>query len=302
MWIKLVFLGTSAAVPTRDRGLPCIALIRNGRIALFDVGEGAQYKMLIYGLSVLRVHAIYITHPHGDHVFGLPGLIHTMNMYGATHKLKIYAPKPVIKFLEETFEMSGHKPLFDVELYELSPGLTSKFQDLTIKAFTVDHIDNSYGFTIQQPMIPGKFNPEAALKLGVPKGPLWKRLQMGEDVTLPDGRIVRSKDVVGEPRPGVKIVYTGDTRPIDVVVKESRDADVLIHDSTFDSSLKELAYKQGHSTAYDAAVIAKDANVMLLILTHISARYKDCKILEDEARKVFSRSLVAEDGLTVYLR
>ena len=223
-------------------------------------------------------------------------------MYGATHTLRIYAPKAVLEFLEETFRMSGHRPVFDVELYELRDGLTSRFQDFTIKAFRVDHVDESYGFTIQQDPQPGKFNPEKALELGVPKGPLWKKLQMGEDVVLPDGRIIRSRDVVGEPRPGVKIVYTGDTRPSRVVVEEARDADVLIHDSTFDSSLEHIAHEQGHSTAYDAALIAKEANVLLLVLTHISARYKDVSVLEKDARRVFNRVVVAEDGYTIYLR
>lgn len=301
MWTKIVFLGTSAAVPTKHRSLPSIALIRNGKIALFDVGEGAQYRLLEFGLSPLRIRAIYITHHHGDHVFGLPGLIHTMNMYGASETLKIYAPRSVLEFLEETFSLSGHRPIFPLEMIRLDRSSRSRFQDITVSWFPVEHGCEAYGFVIEQDPKPGRFNVEAAVKLGVPKGPLWKKLQMGEDVMLPNGRVVRSRDVVGEPRPGPKIVYTGDTMPAESVVSASVGADVLIHDATFAEDMAEEAHEQGHSTSLDAAETARRARVFSLVLTHISARYKSTDKLLEDARRVFERVVVAEDGLTIYV-
>lgn len=300
-WTKIVFLGTSGAIPTKTRGLPSIAIIRRGRIALLDVGEGTQYKLLNFKLSPLKIECIYITHSHGDHVFGLPGLIHTMNMLGASRKVRLYAPREVLDFLEETFKLSGHPPIFPLELYDLREHANSRFQDYTVSWFPVSHGREAYGFIFEQDEKPGRFNVEKVLELGVPKGPLWKRLQMGEDIVLPDGRIVRSRDVVGEPRPGVKIVYTGDTKPDKRVVEASREADVLIHDSTFTSDLRDEAYMQGHSTALDAAIAAREARAITLVLTHVSARYKDAKVLLEEAKKVFERVVVAEDGLTLYL-
>lgn len=299
-WTKIVFLGTSGAVPTRDRALPSIAVIRRGRIALLDAGEGVQYRLLTYKISPLKIDCIYITHGHGDHVFGIPGLIHTMNMLGASKKVRIYAPREVLEFISDTIKLSRHPPIFPLEMYDLKECENSRFQDYTVTWFPAFHGREAYGFTLQQDSKPGKFNVEAALKLGVPKGPLWKKLQMGEDVKLPNGRIVKSREVVGEPKPGLKIVYTGDTTPSNTIVEAARGADILIHDSTFTSDLEEEAHKQGHSTSLDAGITAKKAKVHTLILTHISARYKSSNLLLEDAKKVFKRVVVAEDGLTVY--
>jgi len=299
--VKVVMLGTSAAIPTKERGLPSIAIVRRRSILLFDVGEGTQYKMLLFGLSPLRVKTIFITHAHGDHMFGLPGLLQTMSMYGRVKPLYIYAPRNVIEYVKMTFEMVRHDPQYEVHMAPLSDGLNCKIEDLTVTAFPVEHVGESYGFKIVQDDKPGKFNVKKAIELGIPRGPLWKRLQLGEDIVLPSGKIVKSSEVVGPPRPGIKVVYTGDTKPCERVVKEAEGVDLLIHDATFDSSLEDVAHEQGHSTAKDAAIIASEAGVVTLVLTHISARYRDSQTLIQDARKYFERAIVAEDGLTIYL-
>lgn len=297
MQIKLVFLGTSAAVPTKERWLPGIALVWGGDILLFDCGEGVQLRFLQLGLSIVKVKAIFITHMHGDHIFGLPGLIQTMNMYNREIPLTIIGPKKIANFIKSVVEITLYDPGFTIEVVEADENkVVYETKGYTVKSFTVEHYGECYGYVFEEKPKPGKFNVEKALKLGIPKGPLWKALQEGKPVRV-GSRIVRPEDVLGPPRRGKKIVYTGDTKPLDKVKEVARDADVLIHDSTFSIELRDKAIEQGHSTAYDAAKIALEANVKTLILTHFSSRYKDLSKLVEEAKSIFPNTVAAYDKM-----
>lgn len=299
---KIVFLGTSAAVPTVERNLPAIAIIWKGEIILFDAGEGVQRQMMKAGLSILKVRKIFITHAHGDHVLGLPGLLHTMAMYNRRESLTIYSPKNVWNLISSTIKYTGHDPLFKVVYGGVGEGIIYENNEYLVRAFRVDHGEiEAYGYVFEEKKPLGKFDVEKALKLGIPKGPLWKLLQEGKNIVLDDGRIICWKEVVKPPKYRTKIVYTGDTRPIEKTIEISKNATILIHDSTFDSAMASEAHDQGHSTAYDAALIAKKAEVKLLILTHISARYKNVKPLIKDSVKVFDKSMVAKDFLSLWI-
>ena len=297
MSLKLVFLGTSAAIPTRDRWLPSIALVRNGEILLFDCGEGTQIRLLQNGLSIMKIKAIFITHMHGDHIFGLPGLIQTMNMYNRETPLTIVGPEKLTHFIKSIIELTLYDPGFTIKLVKAGENkIVYETKEYMVKSFTVIHHGECYGYVFEEKPRPGKFNVEKALKLGIPRGPLWKMLQEGKTIEI-NGRIIRPEDVLGPPRKGRKIVYTGDTKPLDKLIEIAREADVLIHDSTFSSELRDRAVEQGHSTTYDAARIALEAKVKTLILTHFSSRYKDLSKLLEEAREVFPNTITAYDGM-----
>ncbi len=297
MNIKLVFLGTSAAVPTKDRWLPSIALVRGGEIILFDCGEGTQLRFIQLGLSIMKIKAIFITHMHGDHIFGLPGLIQTMNMYGRETPLTIIGPGKIVDYIKSIIETTLYDPGFTIKMARAEEDkIVYETKEYIVKSFTVEHYGECYGYVFEEKPKPGKFNVEKALKLGIPRGPLWKVLQEGKPVKIGD-RIIKPEEVLGPPRKGKKIVYTGDTKPLDRVKEVAKEADVLIHDSTFSMELREKAIEQGHSTAYDAARIALEANVKTLILTHFSSRYRDLSKLLEEAKSIFPNTIIAYDTM-----
>jgi len=297
--LQICFLGTSAGIPTKKRGLPCIALKYRGEILLFDVGEGAQARLIRASLSPMKIKAVFITHLHGDHVFGLPGLLQTMAMLGRSEPLSIYGPKGLRDFIYKSFELTGFKPQFDI-YFHVPPGVY-EVNDYVVRSFTVDHVTEAYGYVFEEKCIRGRFNPEKAKQLKIPLK-YWRLLRMGKLVTLNDGRIIRPQDVIDDYSRGAKIVYTGDTRPIDKIITIAKECDVLIHDSTFASELRKEAYEEGHSTSLDAALIASKANAKVLILTHISARYHDNpSILLYDARRYFSNTFLAEDYMIYIL-
>ena len=302
MKLKITFLGTSAAVPTIKRSLPAIAFQWKGKIMLFDAGEGVQRQMLKSGLSILRVKQIFITHSHGDHVLGVFGLLHTMAMLGRESLLEIYAPRDVIELITSVTKYTGRDPAFKVILKQVHEGIIFEGEDYLIKAFKVDHGTlEAYGYVFEETKALGKFDVKKAEKLGIPKGPLWKMLQEGKDIVLENGRIIRWREVVVPPKHKVKVVYTGDTKPLEKTIEYSKDATVLIHDSTFDYTLSKEAHEQGHSTSLDAALIAKKANVKTLFLTHISARYESEKPLLEKAVEIFKNTYVAQDFMSVWV-
>jgi len=293
------FLGTSAGIPTRNRGLPCIALKYRGDILLFDIGEGSQAKFIRAGLSPLKVKAIFITHLHGDHIFGLPGLLQTMSMLNRKEPLYIYGPRGLKEFIEEIFKLTKFKPQFNLNIFE--PPNTYETNDYIVRCFPVEHIVEAYGYVFEEKHVRGRFNPEKAKNLNIPLK-YWKILRLGHEVRLSDGRVVKPEEVIENYSRGVKVVYTGDTRPIDTVAKMANKCDLLIHDSTFSSELKHEAYGEGHSTSIDAAKIANDCKAKVLILTHISARYHENPfILLHEARRFFPHTFLAEDYMIYIL-
>ena len=296
MSLRIIFLGTAASIPTDERALPSIVVQRKGEILMFDCGEGTQRQMIRAGIKLNRKMKIFITHMHGDHVLGLPGVIQTMSLLGRTKKLQIYGPRGIREFMEAILNTIRFWLGFPLEIYEIhEEGLVCDEEEYEVHAVWAEHTVPSLAYALIEKPRPGKFYPEKAIKLGVPKGPLWSRLQRGMNVELPDGRVIKPEDVLGPPRPGRKIVYSGDTRPSEKIVELSREADVLIHEATFDDGMMEKAADEGHSTAGEAAEVALAANVKLLVLTHISARYNNPRILLEQAKKIFPNVYIPSD-------
>jgi len=293
---KLVFLGTSAGVPTGDRGLASIALQWKGEVMLLDVGEGAQSNMIKAGISPMKVTKVFITHLHGDHVLGLPGLLMTMDLLGREDPLSVYGPRGLNAFLNcllpTIYEDNVDFPVSSTEI--VRPGLVAEGKDYRVSATRSRHTVESWAFRFEEKDRPGKFDEEVAKGLGVPPGPLRTTLTKGQSVTV-RGRTVKPEDVVGPPRPGFKIVYTGDTAFSEEVAEFSKGADILIHEATFESSKIESAEKVLHALAADAAKVASLAGAKRLILTHISARYQNAEPLLEEAKKTFKNTEVAHD-------
>jgi len=287
-------------MPTVNRGLPSVALKRGREILLFDCGEGTQRQMLKASLGFNRRMRIFITHLHGDHVLGLPGVMMTMSLLGRTRSLQIYGPRGIAAFLEAVQKTAYLGVTYPVEVYEVEgEGLVCKGDSYTVEACYTNHKGVTHGYALVEEPRPGIFYPEKAEALGVPEGPLWSKLQHDVPVSLPDGRVVEPSQVSGPKRPGRKLIYTGDTRPSENILRLSKDADLLIHDSTLDDSLEETAKVDGHSTPSQAAKIADEAKVKKLILTHISARYVDGTVLVEQARKIFPNTEIAEDLMRV---
>ncbi len=301
MELGLLFLGTSAAVPTPGRGLPGLAVIHRGRAILLDAGEGTQAALTRYGVSPLRVEAVLVTHLHGDHLFGVPGLLQSMAMAGRRGLLVAAGPPGLRRFLEEAAIATRWLPPYPVEVHELVPGeslvLPSGWR---VEAYPACHTVPGLVYRLVEPPRKPRVDLEAARRLGV-SGPLLGRLQRGEPVVAAGGRLVRPEEVV-RPRPRAVIVYTGDTAPCSSVVEAARGATVLVHDATFTSDMEEEAHRQGHSTAADAARAAREAGAGLLVLTHFSARYRDPGPLLREARRIFPRVVAAGDGLRLVVR
>jgi ribonuclease Z len=298
--LRITFLGTGGSTPTPNRNPSAIAVNREGELLLFDCGEGAQQQMM-RAKTGMKIAAIFVTHFHADHVLGIPGLLQTMALQGRDEPLEIYGPRYVDKFLAHLLALGYTGKGFDVKAIELRPGEVVRRQGYVIRTMKTVHNVVSIGYVLEEDMRPGRFNRERAIELGIKPGPLFARLQSGHSVFVDDHE-VKPEEVLGPPRPGRKMVYTGDTRPCESVIEASRDADLLIHDGTLAEETKEYAIDYMHSTALEAAEVAKEAAVRHLILTHLSARYSDAegaRKLKDEASQVFANTEIASDLLTV---
>ncbi|WP_419943544.1 ribonuclease Z [Candidatus Palauibacter sp.] len=297
--LRLTFLGTASSRPTVSRNVPALALKRAGRRFLLDCGEGTQRQMMRYGVG-FSVGDILITHLHSDHYLGLAGLLRTMSLQGREEPLRIWAPRGAGGALRTLRDLGGDRLAFEAPVRELRAGQAVEGDGYRLEAFATDHTRASLGYALLEDPRPGRFDVGAARALGVPEGPLFGRLHGGESVELEDGRRVDPTDLVGPPRPGRKLVYTGDTRPSPQTVEIAGGADLLVHEATFSAEEARRARETGHSTAGGAARIAAEAGVKRLVLTHISARYAErpARLLE-EARAIFPRTELARDGWSV---
>lgn len=303
MSIRVVFLGTSGSVPTLKRSLPSVVVQCPREQWMFDCGENVQRQMMQAKVSFHRKMKVFITHLHGDHVLGLPGLLQTMALMDRKEPVEVYGPVGLKDFLICTKETLNFGLTFPVEINQiLSEGVVCDQNEYQVIATKSNHAVESYAFALVEKTRPGKFYPKKAIELGVPAGELWSKLQRGEEVTATDGKAVKPTDVMGPPRPGRKIVYTGDTKPFDTFGGFAAGSDLVIHDCTFDDSLVEKAAVDGHSTPSQAAAQAKVANAKQLVLSHISARYADATLLLDQAKKVFPNTILAEDFLEIELQ
>lgn len=300
--MRVLFLGTSGSVPTNTRSLPAVLIKRQNEYLMFDCGEGVQRQMIKAKVGFHRKMKIFISHMHGDHVLGLLGLLQTMALMGRQQKVEVYGPEGLGRFLESAREVLQFCLTFPVEVYEIcDDGVVCEEKEYIVEAAKSSHVIAGWVYALVEKPRPGKFYPEKARTLGVPEGELWSRLQHGESVKLPNGRVVSPLEVGGPPRRGRKIVYTGDTRPFEGFAGFAANADLVIHDSTFDDTLADKANLDGHSTPSQAAQQAANAKAKKLVLTHISARYADAGVLLEQARKIFSDVLVAEDFMELEL-
>jgi ribonuclease Z len=300
MSLRVTFLGTAGSVPTPKRSLPAVLIQREGEQLMFDCGEGVQRQMIKAKAGLHRKMKVFISHMHGDHVLGLPGLLQTMALLDRERKLDVYGPPGIKRFVESIREIVQFVLTFPVEIQEINEaGVICDEKEYTVQTVWANHVIPNLAYSIVEKSRPGRFYPEKAKILSVPEGPMWSRLQHGHKVKLSDGRVVKPEQVLGSPRPGRKIVYTGDTRPFKGFVKFAEGADLLIHDATFDDDLAERAMEDGHSTSSQAAENAKKAKVKRLVLTHISARYDDVSNLLEQAQKLFKNTRVAEDLMSI---
>jgi ribonuclease Z len=298
MSLSIRLLGTSASRPTVERNVAATALMREGETLLFDCGEGTQRQMMRYGVS-FGLEDIFFTHFHADHVIGVIGLMRTMSLQGRTETLRLWGPKGAVRTMKRAEEFGMDRLSFPLEVAEVEPGQPIKRKDYSITPYPVEHRGaKAVGYAIIEEERKGRFNPDRARDLGIPEGPLWGEIHRGRAITLPDGRVVQPSELVGEARSGRKVVLTGDTRPCEATVEAARGADVLVHEATFGDEEAERAVETGHSTAREAAIVARKAGVVTLLLTHFSARYsRDAADLGKEARQCFERTLVGKDGL-----
>jgi ribonuclease Z len=293
--LRVVFLGTAGSFPTIDRSLPAIAIHRGKELFLFDCGEGAQRQMFIAQIGFRYKLRVFISHMHGDHVLGLPGLLQTMSLFNMKNTVEIYGPPGIYNFLHAIMETLRFHLTFPIKVIEVKEGIVCNESEYLVRSVWTDHRVPNLAYTILEKERPGKFYPAKARSLGVPEGPLWSRLQHGEEVTLDDERVIVPEQVLGPPRRGRKIVYSGDTKPCDALLELARDADLLIHEATVDDEFAERAGQFGHSTPCQAALLAKEANVKLLVLTHIGLRYSDADVLGKQAMKIFPNVEIAKD-------
>lgn len=297
--LSITFLGTGAACPTVERNVAALAIQREGETLLFDCGEGTQRQMMRYGVG-FSFRELFLTHYHSDHFLGVIGLFRTMGLLDRKDGVALYGPKGAQRILSAALSIGVERTRFPVEIREVKPGDRLGRGEYELAVFETEHRADTVGYALVEHDRLGRFDPDRARELGIPEGPLWGQIHRGKPVTLPDGRTIAPDALVGPPRPGRTVVYTGDTRPHGAVVRAAKGADLLIHEATFGDDERVRAEETGHSTAREAAEVARDAGVGRLVLTHISPRYsRDAPELVAEAQEVFPETIVARDGLTV---
>ena len=292
MDLSVAFLGTGGAVPSARRNTASVLVARGGERLLFDCGEGTQRQMQ-RSLGLVQVDAIYFTHFHADHFLGLPGLLKTYDLTERERPLTIYGPRGLRDLIGSLGRVIGRVG-YKLELVEIEPGDAIPCQGAEIRTFAVEHSARAYGYALVEAERPGRFDPAEAKRLGVREGPAFAALQRGESVESSDGGTVEPGQVMGESRPGRRLVITGDTAPCHATVEAARGAELLVHDASFSEEEAQRAADTGHSTVGQAAAVAREAEVELLALVHISSRYHVGKVLE-EAREVFEPTVAPRD-------
>ncbi|MDO5848953.1 MAG: ribonuclease Z [Methanobrevibacter sp.] len=295
--MEITFLGTSSAVHSQNRSHPAIALRAFGEVMLFDCGESTQKQLIYAKISPMKISKIFLSHFHGDHILGLPGLLQSMNFRGREKSLSIYGPKGLNKLMDTIKQLGFSEFDFPIEVIEVENGTLIETDDYIIKAKKMKHNVISFAYSITEKKKP-KFLREKAIELGVPVGPLFGKLHNGHEIEV-DGKIIKPEQVLGEPKKAKKIVYSGDTIPCKEMIEFAEGANLLIHESTYTLEDNDKAIQNFHSTSSDAAQIAAQANVEKLILTHFSTRYKDTNDMISQARQEFKNSHLAKDLMVV---
>ncbi|MEB3325122.1 MAG: ribonuclease Z [Cyanobacteriota bacterium] len=311
--MQVTFLGTSSGVPTRSRNVSAVALRlpQRAELWLFDCGEGTQHQFLRSPLRVSQLRRIFITHMHGDHVFGLPGLLASLGLSGHCEGVDLYGPEPLQDYLEGALRTSSTRLSYPIRVHSVKEAARSgapvlEDRDLTVRTAPLTHRIPAFAYRVEQKPRPGRFDVERARALGIPPGPLYAALKAGRSITLEDGRVVSGSSLCGPDRPGVSVVYCTDTVFSEEAVGLAKGADLLIHEATFSHGEADLAFQRQHSTSTMAAQTALAAGVGQLALTHLSPRYVPgnavtAEDLLQEARAIFPETLLAKDFLTLTL-
>jgi ribonuclease Z len=301
--MKITFLGTSSGTPSRHRNVSSLALQlpQQGTLWLFDCGEGTQHQVLRSPLRLSQLERVFITHLHGDHLFGLVGLLATRSLQaGGVSPVTLYGPPGLAEYVRRVMDLSQMRVGYPIEVKTITPGAIYEDANFSVVCAPVMHRITAFGYAVIEKDQPGRFEVEKAQALGIPAGPLYGRLKNGETITLEDGRVIDGRELTGPMRPGRKIVYTGDTTYTPQTVTLAQNADVLIHEATYLEEDLDLAKRAAHSTAKMAAQVAGEAGVKTLILTHFSSRYEmdagsRLSDLLEEARSIFPNTLLAYD-------
>lgn len=296
--MRLLFLGTSAALPTPERGLACTCIERSGEILMFDAGEGAQMAFARARLGWNRPMRIFVTHMHGDHCVGVLGLVQTMSLQRRTEALEVYGPEGIVEFVTSSLRALDVIPPFPLAITAVSPGTVVEARGYAVTACAARHRVEAYSYLLAEREAPGRLDAARVEALGVPRGPLWGRLQSGEDVDV-GGRTVRAADVTGPPRRGLRVGVSGDTRPTPELEKFFAGCDWLVFESTFSHELRQKAVETMHTTAREAGELAARARAKNLVLTHFSARHGDVTGLLAEARGAHASVVAAHDGMEI---
>jgi ribonuclease Z len=298
--LQVYFLGTAGALPTPLRNPPCIMVRRGSDTLLFDCGEGTQQQMMRSRTGFL-IDAIFVTHWHADHFLGISGLVQTLSFMGRKDTLPIYGPEWVHEAISAIRALSRFSIKFSLSPVQLGQGSEIRFNGYSVRAFATDHGMESLGYILAEDSRPGRFDRERAIELGVPPGPLFGRIQRGETVCIEKGGAslhVSPEDVMGPPRPGRTIVYTGDTRPVHQRIAEfATSPDLLIHDATYDDECRDRAAEVYHATAGEAGEAARALHARTLALVHISSRYTSTTGHIRDAERVFSGTVIAPSDL-----
>jgi len=298
--MELEFLGTGAGVPAKHRNVSSLALKlldERNSIWLFDCGEGTQMQILRTNIRPRKIEKIFISHLHGDHIFGLPGLLSSRSFQGGEEPIVIYGPAGLEHYVRTSLQVTKTHLAYPLEFVELTEGVIFEDKQFTVECMLLDHGIESYGFRVTEADHEGMLQVEKLAELGIPAGPIYGKLKQGQVVTLSDGRVIDGKNFVGESKKGRVVTIFGDTRFTNKSSQFAKDSDVIVHESTFNKDEAKLARAYYHSTTQQAAMIAKEAQAQKLILTHISARYlaKEAKELEEEAKEVFPNTQIAKD-------
>ncbi|MCA1030642.1 ribonuclease Z [Bacillus timonensis] len=298
--MEIVFLGTGAGIPAKERNVTSIALQlleERGATWLFDCGEATQHQILHTSIKPRRIEKIFITHLHGDHIFGLPGLLGSRSFQGGESTLTIYGPKGIKDFISISLKVSSTHLRYPLQIEEVEEGIVFEDSQFIVETKLLEHGIPSYGYRIVEKDLPGALQVEKLLAEGIPPGPLYAKLKLGEEVILPGGKKIVGKDYIGPSQKGRVVTILGDTRICENSRVLADEADLLIHEATFNYNESKLAFEYYHSTSLQAAEVAKDANVKKLLLTHISSRYQgeDCFSLVENARTIFTETEIASD-------
>lgn len=293
MDLELIVLGTAGAVPTPERALTATLIKRGADRILVDCGEGTQRQLMRAGAGLQQVDIVLLTHFHADHYLGLPGMLKTWDLWGRTEPIHIYGPKGMNAMVPMFKRIIGSTG-FGIAYHEVAPGFSLERSGYRLDALATEHRIASVGWALVEPDRPGRFDVATAQALGVPPGPAYGALQRGQEVSLPSGQVVRPEQVMGPGRQGRTVVVTGDTRPCKAVLAAAKGAEVLVHDCTFMEEAADRAAETYHTTATQAAHLAAEAEVGLLVLTHLSFRHHP-KAMLAEAQALFPRAILPND-------